>query len=153
MLSKIQPIRTTEDVVIFGTGKLIYNPIMTPRDKPVSRGKNKGNVSETTNNAFTEDKIYTEYYPKNIIEISNADQSNRLHPTQKPVALFEYLIKTYTNENDVVIDFTMGSGTTGVACMNLNRRFIGIEKDATYYELAKNRIAESVQKRKENAST
>jgi len=140
LLSKIQPIRITEDVVIFGNGKLLYCPIMKPRDKPVSRGKNKGNVSETTNNAFTEDKIYTEYYPKNIIEISNADQSNRLHPTQKPVALMEYLIKTYTNEGETVLDFTMGSGTTGVACKNLNRNFIGIELDETYFEIAKQRV-------------
>ena len=139
LLSKIQPIRITEDVVIFGNGKLLYNPIMTPRDKPVSRGKNKGTVSETTNNAFTEDKIHTEYYPKSIIEISNADQSNRLHPTQKPVALFEYLIKTYTNEGDLVLDNCMGSGTTGVACKNLNRNFIGIELDPEYYKIAEKR--------------
>ena len=142
LLSKIQPIRITEDVVVFGSGKLLYKPIMTPRDKPVSRGKNKGKVSETTNNAFTEDKVYTEYYPKNIIEISNADQSNRLHPTQKPVALFEYLIKTYTNERDTVLDNCMGSGTTGVACKNLNRNFIGIELDPEYFKIAEKRIKE-----------
>jgi site-specific DNA-methyltransferase (adenine-specific) len=140
LLSKIQPIRITEDVVIFGNGKVKYNPIMTLRDKPVSRGKNKGNVSETTNNAFTEDKIYTEYYPKNIIEISNADQSNRLHPTQKPVALFEYLIKTYTNEGDLALDNCAGSGTTGVACKNLNRNYILIEKEPEYIEICKERL-------------
>ena len=143
LLSKIQPIRISEDVVIFGKGKLFYNPIMTPRDKPVSRGKNKGNISETTNNAFTKDKVYTEYYPKNIIEISNADQNNRVHPTQKPVALFEYLIKTYTNEGETVLDFTMGSGSTGVAAKNLNRKFIGIEMDQDYFEIAKKRIQDS----------
>jgi site-specific DNA-methyltransferase (adenine-specific) len=64
----------------------------------------------------------------------------RLHPTQKPVALMEYLIKTYTNEGDTVLDFTMGSGTTGVACKNLNRKFIGIEKDTSYYKIAVDRI-------------
>ena len=64
----------------------------------------------------------------------------RVHPTQKPVALIEYLIKTYTNENEIVLDFTMGSGTTGVACKNLNRDFIGIEMDTDYFEIAKQRI-------------
>ena len=63
-----------------------------------------------------------------------------LHPTQKPIELCEYLIKTYTNENDTVLDFTMGSGSTGVACKNLNRQFIGIEKDKKYFDIAKNRI-------------
>lgn len=140
LLSKIQPIRITEDVVIFGRGKVIYNPIMIPRDKPKSRGKNKGLVSETTNNAFTEDKIYTEYYPKNIIEITNADQNNRLHPTQKPVALFEYLIKTYTNEGNTVLDNCAGSFTTAIACMNTNRKYICIEKDDKYFEIGKSRI-------------
>ena len=67
-------------------------------------------------------------------------RSKRLHPTQKPVALMEYLVKTYTNENDLVLDFTMGSGTTGVACKNTNRRFIGIELDDNYFNIAKDRI-------------
>ena len=66
-----------------------------------------------------------------------------LHPTQKPVALMEYLIKTYTNEGEMVLDFTMGSGTTGVACKNLNRKFIGIEKDEKYFNIAKKRIEET----------
>lgn len=70
----------------------------------------------------------------------NADQSKKLHPTEKPVELCEYLIKTYTNENDIVLDNCMGSGTTGVACMNLNRKFIGIELDEKYFEVAKERI-------------
>jgi len=139
-LSKIQPIRVTEDVAVFGIGKVTYNPIMTERDKPRSRRKNKGTVSETTGNAFTEDKVYTHKYPKNILEVSNASQKGKVHPTQKPVALMEYLIKTYTNEGDTVLDFTMGSGTTGVACKNLGRDFIGIELDKKYFKIAKNRI-------------
>ena len=140
LLSKIQPLRVTEDVVVFGMGKVTYNPIMIPRDKPKSRGKNTGKVSETTSNAFTQDKVYTEYYPKNIIDCSNANQRGRLHPTQKPIALMEYLIKTYTNGGDTVLDFTMGSGTTGVAAKNLKRSFIGIELDPTYFQIAKERI-------------
>ena len=144
LLSKIQPIRITEDVVVFGKGKVVYNPIMTPRCKPVSRGKNKGVVSETTGNAFIEDKIYTEFYPKNILEISNADQTNKIHPTQKPVALFEYLIRTYTNEGDTVLDNCAGSGTTGVACLNTGRKAILIEREEKYCEMAVKRLSQEV---------
>lgn len=140
LLSKIQPIKIFEIVSVFGKGRVNYFPIMTPRDKPKSRGKNKGTVSETTGNSFTEDKTYTHYYPKAIIEASNASQVGKLHPTQKPVALMEYLVKTYTNEGEVVLDFTMGSGTTGVACANTNRKFIGIELDQGYFNIAQERI-------------
>lgn len=140
LLSKIQPIKTYEIISVFGKRKTNYYPIMVDRDKPKARGKNKGKVSETTKNAFTENKVYTQYYPKAIIEFSNANQHNKLHPTQKPVALLEYLIKTYTLEGDVVLDNCMGSGTTGVACVNTNRNFIGIEMDEKYFEIAKNRI-------------
>jgi len=140
LLSKIQPIRVTEDIVIFGKNKITYNPIMIPRDKPKSRGKNTGKISETTNNAFIEDKIYTEYYPKNILEISNANQRDKFHPTQKPVDLLEYLINTYTNENELILDFTCGSGTTLLASRNLKRKCIGIELEEKYCEIAKNRL-------------
>ena len=78
-------------------------------------------------------------HPTSIQKFKNPN-NNSLHPTQKPIALLEYLIKTYTNENDTVLDFTMGSGSTGVACKNLNRQFIGIEKDKKYFDIAKNRI-------------
>lgn len=78
-------------------------------------------------------------YPKNLLSYSNPN-NNLLHPTQKPVALLEYLIKTYTNEGDLVLDNCMGSGSTGVACVNTNRSFIGIEKDEKYFEIAKERI-------------
>ena len=140
LLSKIQPIRITEDIVVFGKNKVNYNPLMTPRDKPKSRGKNTGKISETTNNVFLEDKTYTEYYPKNILEISNANQKGKIHPTQKPVALFEYLIKTYTNEGETVLDNCIGSGTTAIACINTNRNFIGIEKDKCYFDISNKRI-------------
>ena len=142
-LSKIQPIKITETISIFNSK--IYYPIMTKRDKPKSRGKNKGTISDTTNNAFIIDKIYFEKYPKNIIEFSNANQNNKYHPTEKPVTLLEYLIKTYTLENETVLDNTMGSGSTGVACINTNRNFIGIEKDDKYFEIAKNRIEQARQ--------
>lgn len=140
LLSKIQPLKTFETISVFGKGKVNYFPIMEERDKPVSRGKNKGNASEITGNIFTEDKKYTHKYPKAIIEFSNASQKERFHPTQKPVALLEYLIRTYTNEGETVLDNCMGGGTTGVACVNTNRNFLGIERDAGYYEIAKERI-------------
>ena len=85
-------------------------------------------------------RTYDKKYPKTLITFSNANQNGKVHPTQKPVALIEYLIKTYTNENELVLDFTMGSGTTGVACKNLNRNFIGIELDEKYFTIAKQRI-------------
>ena len=78
-------------------------------------------------------------YPRRIIKF-NSIRQDKLHPTQKPVDLMEYLIKTYSNENETVLDFTMGSGTTGVACKNLNRNFVGIEMDSSYYDIAVKRI-------------
>ena len=95
-----------------------------------------------TSNSIQEEYVNDLYYPKSIQEFSMANRLNRVHPTQKPVALMEYLIKTYTNENETVLDFTMGSGTTGVACKNLNRRFIGIELNGKYFEIATKRLAE-----------
>ena len=79
-------------------------------------------------------------YPKRIQYFNNNDTQNQLHPTQKPVELLQYLVHTYSNENETVLDFTMGSGSTGVACINTNRNFIGIELDNTYFKIAKQRI-------------
>ncbi|PJH58726.1 cytosine methyltransferase, partial [Salmonella enterica subsp. enterica serovar Typhimurium] len=79
-------------------------------------------------------------YPKSIITISNADRTDRVHPTQKPVALFEYLIRTYTNEGETVLDNCMGSGTTAIACMNTERNYVGFELDETYYEKSLERV-------------
>jgi DNA modification methylase len=140
LTAKKQPLKKHEIISIFNNHK--YYPVMTigkKRNKtPVRTHKQDdvfggfiGNAKENINNL---------YYPKSIIEISNANQTKKVHPTQKPVALLEYLIKTYTNENDTVLDFTMGSGSTGVACKNLNRNFIGIEKDDKYFDIAKQRI-------------
>ena len=144
LLSKIQPIKIFENISVFGKGKINYYPIMVDRDKPKSRGKNKGAISETTNNCFSEDKVYTQYYPKAIIEFSNANQRNKLHPTQKPVALFEYLIKTYTNEGETVLDNCMGSGTTAIACINIGRNYIGFELDKHYCEISNARIRKAL---------
>lgn len=132
-----------EDICVFYKSLPTYNPQMII-GKPYRKvqyspdrsdgiygktGENKGYVSETNG----------ERHPKTVIEISNPNH-NSLHPTQKPVALMEYLIKTYTNEGDLVLDNCMGSGTTGVACKNINRRFIGMELDDEYFRIAKERI-------------
>lgn len=140
LVSKIRPMQRTEDVLVFGAGKINYYPIMTDREKPkkskeYSRTEIMGGV-KTDMVGKTLDKKY----PQNVLVFSNATQTGKLHPTQKPVALMEYLIKTYTLDGETVLDFTMGSGTTGVACKNLNRRFIGIEKDERYIEIARARI-------------
>ena len=142
LLSKIMPLKTFENIMVFERkGKKInYYPIMEKRDNPKSRGKNNRTVSEITGKAFTENKVYTHRYPKAILEFSNASQKGRLHPTQKPVALCRYLIRTYTNENDLVLDNCMGSGSTGMACIEENRRFIGIEKDKEIFDTASNRL-------------
>ena len=86
------------------------------------------------------DKVYTDKHPTSILDYKVVPPKQRLHPTQKPLDLVEYLIKTYTQENELILDNCMGSGTTGVACKNLNRDFIGIEKDAKYFEIARQRI-------------
>ena len=101
--------------------------------------------SEITHSDTYANKTYNDiYYPVSIQEFSAANmRSRRLHPTQKPVALLEYLIRTYTNEGETVLDFTMGSGSTGVACINTNRNFIGIELDAGYFKIAEKRIEDA----------
>ena len=110
------------------------------------RSKNsKKECKDTAFGDLKECEIFNNlYYPKSILEISNANRNGRVHPTQKPLELLEYLVKTYTNEGDTVLDNTMGSGTTGVACKNLNRSFIGIEMDDKYFEIAKHRIESHV---------
>ena len=138
--AKKQPLKINEIISVFN--KHNYYPIMVKgkmRNKK-SYGSKKGSVTgEIKSN---KDNFNDLYYPKNIIEISNAGQKGKSHPTQKPIELMEYLIKTYTNENETVLDFTMGSGTTGVACKNTNRNFIGIEQDEKYFKIAQDRICQ-----------
>ena len=147
--AKIMPLNRTENIMVFIEGKNFYYPIKTPRDKP----KSSGNVVEGSVRCFQgvkqENKIYTEKYPTNLLTFSNANQRGKLHPTQKPTGLLEYLIKTYTKEGETVLDFTMGSGSTGVACVNTNRNFIGIEMDENYFNIAESRINQALNE-KEN---
>ena len=137
--AKIRPMKKIEDVLVFNCHHSNYNPqglIYNPRVKSRS-SKTEGSNCYGKHN----DKNISLFqgYPTERIKIKN---ENGLHPTQKPVALMEYLIKTYTNENELVLDFTMGSGTTLIACQNTNRRGIGIEMDDKYFEIAKNRMEE-----------
>lgn len=141
MLVKYQPYKIHELIHVFSSkGKANYKPLMETRGEVrIKNGKtkNKDNAFGVDGAEYIKNNIY---YPKSILEISNAKRTGRFHPTQKPVALLEYLIKTYTQENETVLDFTMGSGSTGVACVNTNRNFIGIEMDDNYFEIAKKRI-------------
>ena len=152
--AKYMPMKEHESVLVFGKGKVNYYPI---KEERVGSGKERAKYAYTEksrhsngefvgmmkgeydkeNDAGNEEKRY----PSSVQEFNNRASGDRgLHPTQKPVALFEYLIKTYTNEGDTVLDNCMGSGTTGIACINTNRKFIGIEKDENYFNIAKERI-------------
>ena len=133
-----------ENISVFGKGKINYYPIMIERDKP--KKSKEYSRTEIMGGSITDDKGKTlnKKYPQNILVYSNASQKNKLHPTQKPVELLEYLIKTYTQEGETVLDNTMGSGSTGVAALNLGRKFIGIELDEKYFEIAKSRMQDVV---------
>jgi DNA modification methylase len=118
-----------------------YNPILQKRTSQKSGNKKYGNTQVYgAQNGKYKDNQSDYILPSHLIEINT---ERGLHPTQKPIALMEYLIKTYTNENETVLDFTMGSGTTGVACQNTNRNFIGIEKDDNYFKIAQKRIEQN----------
>lgn len=140
LVAKHRPMQRNENISVFGKGKINYYPIMVERDKPKKSKEYSRTEIMGGNTTDNKGKTLNKKYPQNILVYSNAYQKNKLHPTQKPVELLEYLIKTYTQEGEVVLDNTMGSGSTGIACVNTNRKFIGIELDDTYYEIAKNRI-------------
>tara|TARA_A100001201_G_scaffold1851_3_gene4723 strand:- start:592 stop:1305 length:714 start_codon:yes stop_codon:yes gene_type:complete len=138
--AKIMPMRQSELISVFIKGKNFYYPQMTLRKKPIKSGGNKESISggnKGIKGYFK--KTYTHKYPTTHL-VFDKIRKGSLHPTQKPVALMEYLIKTYTNEFETVLDFTMGSGSTGVACCNTNRDFIGIELDKEYFKIAEQRI-------------
>ena len=145
LLAKKQPLKIHEIVSVFSLSSHFYYPVKTKgtmRSKMFSK-----TVQSDLHSKVTECKEYVndEYYPISILEYSIAGmRRGRLHPTQKPVELCEYLIKTYTNESETVLDNCMGSGSTGIACINLNRKFIGYELDEKYFEISKNRLLESI---------
>ncbi|WP_428739434.1 DNA-methyltransferase [Sulfurimonas sp.] len=144
--SKYRPQQKHEIISIFGKWKVNYYPQMR-EGEPYYRKRKSNKDGEKPNNhklgvvSDSETNNKGERYPETVIYFQQKwRRQDQIHPTQKPVALMEYLIKTYTNEGELVLDFTMGSGTTGVACKNLGRDFIGIELDDKYFEIAKNRI-------------
>jgi len=145
-----QPLRTYETISIFCKGVNDYYPLL--EIKPKSNIRRNPHIFNQTNNG-TYGKINEGYnrfenreipddknYPCNVIELDIEHRTKRIHPTQKPVSIMEYLIKTYTKENETILDNTMGSGTTGIACHKQKRNFVGIEKDEQYFNMAKKRI-------------
>ena len=145
---KIRPFNSFEDVMVFYKKQPTYNPQMW-EGKPYEQ--KQGYVGEAKQTGLKRESVITKSdgrrYPLSVIRFS---KESGLHPTQKPVALMEYLIKTYTNEGDTVLDNVMGSGTTGIACLNTNRRFIGMELDETYFNITSERIAGAIIKREKS---
>lgn len=164
--AKYMHLKYSEDIIVFAHKKSTYNPQMQPRTSDRVRQAQKGNSKQwRTNRKETgEVSFATQYqprdwksfdadwkYPSNIIKIPAVVSNSKEkcdHPTQKPVALLEYLIKTYTNEGDTILDNCMGSGSTGVACVNTKRSFIGIELNEEYFKIAEKRIKETRQQLK-----
>jgi DNA modification methylase len=144
ILAKRQPLKIHEIISVFNSS--IYIPQMTKGKMRKKMGLEESEI--TGGNSFAKEYVNDEYYPVSIQEFSIANlRRGRLHPTQKPVALLEYLIKTYTNEGELVLDNCMGSGSTGVAAINTNRKFIGIELEQNYFDIAKNRIIEAIKQK------
>ena len=135
LLAKHQPLKVHEDICVFSKKRHNYYPQMR-KGKMRKKGGGRSKLFDMEMSA----KYSDEYYPISIIEFSNAKRG--VHPTQKPVALFEYLIKTYTKEGETVLDNCMGSGTTAIACINTNRNYIGFELDEEYYKASLDRIEE-----------
>ena len=146
-LANIRPMQVTEDIIVFAPKRTVYNPQMEMGEPYKRKSKREEGYVGRCNEHGYGMKPRTEFenkgtrYPKNLINISrDFSAQQQIHPTQKPVPLLEWLIKTYSNEDDTILDSAMGSGSTGVACMNTNRHFIGIEKDEKYFAVAKERI-------------
>ncbi len=148
--AKHQPMRCIEDICVFYKKQSTYNPQgLIELKEPKTKIKKFNTDKDTVYKGKTLMKPFKQKftnYPVHILEFKNeaGGNRNRLHPTQKPVALLEYLVKTYTNEGEIVLDNCMGSGSTGVACINTKRKFIGIEKDKEYFDIAKQRIESAV---------
>lgn len=146
--AKLKPLLTHEDIMIFSKGatangskrNMIYNPQMEQMEKPRKyKIYNQGESFQRENTKSIEYET-DKKYPKSILYFPNTDQKNKYHPTQKPVSLFEYLIKTYSNENEIVLDNCMGSGTSAVAALKTNRRYIGFETEPKYIEITNKRL-------------
>ena len=138
--AKRMPMKDHENILVFCKRSTIYNPQMWDGGKPSKGGRRKNKNTNYGEHESVDSHGTNLRYPTTVRKFNKVYTHNQLHPTQKPVELFEYLIKTYTNEGETVLDNVMGSGTTGVACKNLNRNFIGMELDETYFNIAKERI-------------
>lgn len=152
-----RPLKSFEEIILFTDSpctytkkenNTTYNPQGLIEQHKIIKRKDTKHLKTSTSGGNMKSKYISKFtnYPRDIIEFSNG-KKKVLHPTEKPIELLEYLIKTYTNENDLVLDFTMGSGSTGVACMNTDRRFIGIELDGNYFNIAKDRIENNKEKK------
>ena len=144
-----------ESLIVFSNGGWTFNRQMQERSggglSLVGKVVPQGGASDNYGNYKQTKGVLPKLRVPSSLQKFNTEVG--LHPTQKPVALMEYLIKTYTNEVETVLDFTMGSGTTGAACVNLNRNFIGIEKDENYFKIAKSRIKDAIRKRGQDAQS
>lgn len=141
--AKKQPLRAHEDIVVFYNQQCVYNPQKTP-GKPYYRGV----INHTEEQYGSQCAVVSKNdsgmrYPRTVLYFTTAESEGKYHPTQKPIRLFEYLIKTYTNEGDLILDPCFGSGTTAIACLNTNRRFVGFEKNEKYYDNAVLRLIDS----------
>lgn len=141
--SKKRPLKRYENICIFSYGTPIYFPQIEIRGNIRKKGNYNKKHGDGCYGKYKNITVENnKYYPTDILSFSNANHKGKLHPTQKPVDLLEYLIKTYTNEKEFVLDNCMGSGSVGVACVKINRNFYGIELDEKYFEIAKERIEE-----------
>lgn len=152
--AKKQPLREHEDICVFYKKQPTYNPQMVkclPHQRNHSRGKQSKDQTNRCYGSYgkAEDIITDFKYPRSILNFARPHPP--IHPTEKPIALMEYLIKTYTNEGDLVLDNCMGSGSCGVASVNTNRKFVGIELDENYFNIAKQRINEAIRKKSEKS--
>lgn len=148
-LANVRPLRRHEDVLVFCSRGTTYNPQMVERDTPLDarnwRPSSDGDLMRIRSNMNTRRTLRTHSYPHSILAFSSAggecNSTKRVHPTQKPVDLLAYLVRTYTNPGDTVLDFCAGSFSTGVACVQEDRNFIGIERDPDYFRIGSERIA------------
>ena len=164
--AKNMPLKFHENIIVFSRGKIghisqlkekrmIYNPQGIKKVDKTWERKRKYDKGDNGHHLVRESHklkriIEFENFPTTIIKIGNSNNNERkFHPTQKPVSLLMYLVRTYTNENEVILDFTMGSGSTGVACILTDRKFIGVELDDKYFEIAENRLKEATEKKEE----
>lgn len=145
--AKKMPMKAHENILVFYKNLPTYNPQKTFGHKPINSYTKSMKNGTADGNVYGKTRVVsgggdTDRYPRSVQVFASDKQKNKLHPTQKPIALIKYLIKTYTNEGEIVLDNCMGSGTTGVACKITGRKFIGIEKDENYFKVAEKRIKE-----------